>query len=409
MYAKNPYEGNEDEWLEKCSMAQSGEAEAKQCREFKTYYNNQTSDLKQQVADLKSVRDGLNEDLSNIHEKIKELDTQITAINEQIAGVQSRMNEIQHNIDHLHIQMEEKKKIIRHLDKQVKQRMRHEQPTIGTNRYIDIIMGAHDFMDMIALINGLNLVTQNDQDQIESAKKAREELKLQQEEQKRLQDNLVAQKQESEDLKSVLTTGKEEQEKLYESYYKKQQDIMSQMEHAQADISGMQGAIAQINTNVRDDIFVQPDLDDSQAEEMPSPGNDGWIKPIFYAWYSGTWSYDGGGLYPHLGIDYSGLIGAPIVAPARSIVLYANDPYPSNQVDSILGWPYGGGNTMHLLTQVNGFTYGISFFHLSKGLLVSAGDLVEQGQTVAYSGSSGNVTRPHLHVEVINLGSMSIT
>lgn len=100
MYAKNPYEGNEEEWLEKCSMAQSGETEAKQCREFKTYYNNQTSDLKQQVADLKSVRDGLNEDLSNIHEKIKELDTQITAINEQIAGVQSRMNEIQQNIDH---------------------------------------------------------------------------------------------------------------------------------------------------------------------------------------------------------------------------------------------------------------------------------------------------------------------
>ena len=52
---------------------------------------------------------------------------------------------------------------------------------------------------------------------------------------------------------------------------------------------------------------------------------------------------------------------------------------------------------MHLLTQVNGFTYGISFFHLSKELLVSAGDLVEQGQTVAYSGSSGNV-KGHIYM-----------
>ena len=270
----------------------------------------------------------------------------------------------------------------------------------------------------------------------------RAEYQLQKEEQQRLSDDLKEQVNANEALKQAAEAGKKEQSKLYQSFYAKEQEVKREMENAQASASDMQGALASINTNVRDDIFQQPskpssdenkpdnkpsgqpnDDDSVQPDETPDnsgetpddtpSGNASFIKPISYPLYAGTWYYPSDPwdtrLYEHIGADYSGPIGAPIVAPARSIVLYANDPYPSDQYGPSLGWPRGGANTIELLTQVNGTTYAISFFHLAKGILVSPGDIVEQGQTIAYSGASGNVTGPHLHIELVNLGTMSIT
>ena len=52
----------------------------------------------------------------------------------------------------------------------------------------------------------------------------------------------------------------------------------------------------------------------------------------------------------------------------------------------------------------------MSFFHLSQnGFAVSAGSQVSVGQTMALTGNSGNTSGPHCHIEVINLGSMSVS
>ncbi len=43
--------------------------------------------------------------------------------------------------------------------------------------------------------------------------------------------------------------------------------------------------------------------------------------------------------------------------------------------------------------------YDVFYAHLNK-VSVAAGDVVEQGQTVAYSGNTGYSTGPHLHYEI---------
>ena len=53
--------------------------------------------------------------------------------------------------------------------------------------------------------------------------------------------------------------------------------------------------------------------------------------------------------------------------------------------------------------------YAVIFFHLSQSIYVSAGQSVSQGQTIALSGNSGNSSGAHTHIEVYNLGSMSVS
>jgi len=90
----------------------------------------------------------------------------------------------------------------------------------------------------------------------------------------------------------------------------------------------------------------------------------------------------------HNGLDIGAGTGRAYCAAASGTVVTA-------------GWGGGYGN-MILIDHGNGVTtrYG----HSSK-LLVSAGDHVEQGETIGLVGSTGHSTGPHLHFEVMLHGS----
>lgn len=90
----------------------------------------------------------------------------------------------------------------------------------------------------------------------------------------------------------------------------------------------------------------------------------------------------------HKGIDIAGRSGTPFVAAASGRVVEA-------------GWSGGYGN-MILIDHGNGIKtrYG----HASK-ILVSIGQRVTKGQTIALLGSTGISTGPHLHFEVIINGN----
>ena len=141
------------------------------------------------------------------------------------------------------------------------------------------------------------------------------------------------------------------------------------------------------------------------------PKVNGFIAPISGGGRSaGTWAYPGGGL--HLGLDWAVSIGTAVVAPADGVIIYASNPAPTNggYLGNWAGWPYGGGNTIEMLCNVNGTLYAISFAHLAQeGFNVSAGQSVSQGQVIALTGNSGNSSGPHCHIEVYNLGSMSVS
>jgi murein DD-endopeptidase MepM/ murein hydrolase activator NlpD len=104
--------------------------------------------------------------------------------------------------------------------------------------------------------------------------------------------------------------------------------------------------------------------------------NFGWrIDP-----FNGQHSY-------HEGIDFAGGLGAPILAAAGGIVVYAeHNPYYGNMVE------IDHGN--ELITR---------YAHASR-LHVKVGDMVLRGAKIADVGSTGRSTGAHLHFEVRQRG-----
>ena len=90
----------------------------------------------------------------------------------------------------------------------------------------------------------------------------------------------------------------------------------------------------------------------------------------------------------HEGIDIAVPTGTPVVASASGQVIVA-------------GWMGGYGN---LVVIDHGGGIATAYGHNSS-FAVGAGSTVSQGQTIAYAGSTGNSTGPHLHFEVRVNGS----
>lgn len=86
----------------------------------------------------------------------------------------------------------------------------------------------------------------------------------------------------------------------------------------------------------------------------------------------------------HRGIDIAAPVGTPILASADGTVEFS-------------GWNSGGYGNMINLRHPNGSR--TRYAHASE-LLVSEGDVVEQGEAIALVGSTGRSTGPHLHFEI---------
>ncbi|HEX8947360.1 MAG TPA: M23 family metallopeptidase [Dissulfurispiraceae bacterium] len=95
----------------------------------------------------------------------------------------------------------------------------------------------------------------------------------------------------------------------------------------------------------------------------------------------------GAGTEFHSGLDISVPMGTPVKATAEGVVSFA-------------GWSGGNGN---LVVVEHGLGYSTFYAHNSS-LSVSVGKRIKRGDIIAYSGSTGNSTGPHVHYEVWHNG-----
>ncbi len=97
-----------------------------------------------------------------------------------------------------------------------------------------------------------------------------------------------------------------------------------------------------------------------------------------------------GGSETHAGIDISGERGDPVCATAGGVVEFT-------------GW---NGDYGYMVAINHSFGLVTRYAHLST-MLVRPGDRVERGQTIGQIGTTGRVTGPHLHYELLVNGQLT--
>lgn len=94
-----------------------------------------------------------------------------------------------------------------------------------------------------------------------------------------------------------------------------------------------------------------------------------------------------GRVSPHNGTDWATPTGTPIVSTGDGVVIMTRKhPYAGNYV-----------------VVQHGSRYKTRYLHLSK-ILVRKGQKVSRGQRIGLSGSTGRVTGPHIHYELLDRG-----
>lgn len=396
LYTAN-FEGNEEAWLNKCSVAQETEAAAQQCAAFKEYYAGLSSSLEGEVSSLNKKIASIQSNIEEITSVMKQLQSVIDQLDKKIKINEANICTIEGQIVKLNGEIKKNQKDIDQRNKIITDRMLDEQAVTGTNVDVEVIMGSKDLVDMIRKVDGLQRITDSDQIEIKKLQKDKAELDHQKSEKNRLKADIEAKKAENEKDKKETENVQKQKKELLKEYRKQEAELNEKMRSTQVNIESIQNNMININTSV--------------AGKLDFSGNGALMMPVRGGSVSaGTWYYPGGGV--HLGLDMAAPIGTQIVAPADGIILYANNPVPTNggYLGNWSGYPAGGGNSIHMLTQAGGTTYAISFFHMSnEGFAVSAGTQVKKGQLLGLTGNSGNTSGPHCHIEVINLGNMSIS
>ena len=131
-------------------------------------------------------------------------------------------------------------------------------------------------------------------------------------------------------------------------------------------------------------VMMQKDVPGASSflgDDTPVTTPTGWPTDGFISsGYGLRWN----GAEFHQGIDIAAEMGTPIVATADGVV-------------TIAGWNAGGYGNMVDIDHGSGVStrYG----HASA-VMVTAGQRVRRGQIIAYVGSTGHSTGPHLHYEV---------
>ena len=341
----------------------------------------------------------LNEEMAALKASITEQGKKINEINEQISATEVRISQIEKNIKtieesivYIEDQIVIRTNHIEELNGQIKQTMVINQYFVSSKQYISFIMGATSFVDLFRRLSAIGQFTQHDTDKIKELNGEKEKLKEEQDLLQVQKDTLQEEKSGLDTYLGSLEVLKANCQELIDEYRRQSNILTSEIDAIQVDNSDLANKIKEIEKSL--------------DEYSPSYG---FIRPLNHFWVSGGCFYynpsnPNSGV--HLGVDLAGNRGSNVMAVANGYIVRARDGCPLN---GYLGSTCGGGfgNYICYLIEINGVVYEIINAHLQT-INVATGDMVLQGQVLGTEGNSGSSTGPHLHIEVIRLGTEPI-
>jgi len=393
------FDTDKDKYIEMCSKPDSQKTpeEVTICKAFMNYMASQSTDLNKQLKEIEAKREEIAKDIKVYAEKIRGYDIQIANLKKEIDALNSEIVIKQEEIRIKEEEIAAQQAEIDALKEKLKNRMITAQKTMRINKYLDILIGAKDFNDLIRRTNGINSILSYDQATLDQMADMIIQLNIAKDALEVAKAELDSKKQEIVNKQNTLLVYRQEAEIVRQEYMKQSAELEAQGNRIAGNLEAIKNTMAEIASKL-----------------VEIAASSGFVRPLSGGRVTaGTWHYPasfGGGV--HLGMDFAAPSGTTVVAVGNGVILKSVDGcgvgYLGNSCGGNLGGSYGGGNQIYLLTNINGNLYAVKYIHLLAGTPIATGTIVSAGERVGAVGSSGNSTGAHLHIEVFYLGSGSI-
>ena len=346
--------------------------------------------LKNDASDLAAQRKTLQERINALkNDKSKALE-QKQLLDEQVENTQAEINNVQRQIDTYTALIAQTEDELAEAERQEEAqyelfcaRVRAMEERGGIS-YWAVLFRAESFTDMLSRLDAINELMDSDQAVIDRLQALQEEIRTK-------QAALEEQKTGVEAAKTELLQKKSELEDQRAEAIALVNEIENNQSEYQDAVNEIKAEEARIERQVQE-------LQKKMEEEMAAQGKDYHTNPGGYIWpvdsryitstVGGRTSPGGVGSTNHKGTDI-GRVGytSPVYASKAGTVIISQ---MSSSYGNYIVISHGSGNTT-------------LYAHLSSRK-VSVGDVVQQGQVIGITGSTGHSTGPHLHFEITENG-----
>ncbi|MGD9570074.1 MAG: murein hydrolase activator EnvC [Sedimentibacter sp.] len=328
---------------------------------------NKQEKIQNQIIEYRNQANALKSEKNNIQADVDSLQLEINALNLEMQSYELQKQELNMQIGENEKEINKLSEELENNNEILEQRLRAMYMN-HTSGYIELILNAENLTDALTRVDNVKLIVESDVEllkSIEEQKKKVEEVKIGLENKKF-------------ELATVINN-LNEKKKVVESASRAKYEYISSLEEDIESLELLMAAEAAQSNQIERDILSL------QGSDVYSGGEMLWPLSGYYR----ISSYFGGRIDPitgvwsnHRGIDIPAPYGQPILASNDGIVIFS-------------GYHYSYGN--YVIIDHGG---GIStlYSHASK-LLVSKGQAVTKGQTIALIGSTGYSTGNHVHFE----------
>lgn len=330
------------------------------------------SNVQSQMDEAQHRKELAEEQIGSVSELLRQIQSELDAALDELHAVEVQQSQVNAQIQQTEVELAAAQKRLDERERILNKRLR-DVYMHGKLNYLEVILGAKNFTDFANRLEFLKRIVSADLNLITEIR-AERELILQKKQQLEIQRQQLAKLQaEAEAKKAVVENKKQDQlivlarlqdeKALAEASYAELQATSQDIE-ARIRARQQQGASAGQVVH-GSGVFIWP-----TSGPITSPFGYR-IHPIF-----GTQIY-------HSGIDIGVDTGTPIMAADSGVVVEAD-------------WLGGYGYAV-VIDHGNGLS---TLYGHNSELAVSPGQSVQQGQVIAYAGSTGYSTGPHCHFEV---------
>lgn len=372
--------------------------------------NQEVQELQQEKKDLASDLKDIENKKSSLTGYIKTLDKKVTKLTEKMEKNQNKIDKTKGEIELLTI---EEAKVTDQMNQQyemMKSRIKYIYED-GGEGYVELLLGSASLSELYNRIEYVNRVNDYDKKMLDNYEATKVELSETREKkrvkkdkleairetlsfEKKSVDQLLDKKQgQLEEYNSLIIKSESELDQYNAEIQKKSEEVERLLAQQRKQIAAEEAAAAAAAAN--NNSAGGESTDSGQTPANPGVSASGFVWPLVTAGrlscgFGPRTAPTAGASTYHRGIDIAVPTGTAIRASKAGKVVTAT--YSSS-----------AGNYVALYHGDGVYTY---YMHCSS-LAVSVGDQVEQGQTIALSGSTGISTGPHLHF-AINVGGQYV-